>query len=55
MLRVFQQSSLFATKSLVRAFGASFDNLVREHKILASNIQKIAEADRKFISFEVYS
>lgn len=43
---------LSATRS--RFFSAvSFDALAKEHKILANNLQKIAEADRKFVSFEV--
>lgn len=37
-----------------RFFSAtSFEVLAKEHKILADNLQKIAEADRKFVSFEV--
>lgn len=50
MLRIIPRIHLGPFK---RMFGTSFYTLAQEHKILASNLQKIAEADRKFVSFEV--
>lgn len=32
----------------------SFEAITKEHSILVSNLQRIAEADRKFVSFEVW-
>ena len=31
----------------------SFEAITKEHSVLVGNLQKIAEADRKFVSFEV--
>ena len=31
----------------------SFESILHDHHVLANNLQKIAEADRKFVSFEV--
>lgn len=31
----------------------SFEAITKEHSVLVENLQKIAEADRKFVSFEV--
>ena len=44
---LYARSQLFAT--------ASFEARLRDCKALADNLQKIAEADRKFVTFEVYS
>ena len=55
MFQILLKRSPNVCKTCMRAFGTAFDTLAREHKILASNLQKIAEADRKFISFEVGS
>lgn len=55
MLRFFIHSVPDVSTRMIRSFGTSFDALLREHKNLATNLQKIAEADRKFVSFEVCS
>ena len=40
--------------SSFRTFATTtFTDVVKQHKILASNLQHIAETDRKFVSFEV--
>ena len=41
----FLSRALFSTRS--------FESLKQEHSILINNLQTIAEADRKFVSFEV--
>ena len=41
----FLSRALFSTRS--------FESLKQEHSVLVDNLQKIAETDRKFISFEV--
>ena len=43
----YARSRLFAT--------ASFEARLRDCKALADNLQKIAEADRKFVTFEVHA
>ena len=53
MLSFYRKSFQKLVTRSIRSFGTSFDALAREHKLLAANLQKIAETDRKFVSFEV--
>ena len=53
MLSFYSKSFQKLVSTSIRCFSTSFDALAREHKLLAANLQKIAETDRKFVSFEV--
>jgi hypothetical protein len=50
-LRNTKQSIPFLNRALFST--RSFESLKQEHSILVDNLQKIAETDRKFVSFEV--
>ena len=50
-LRNTKQAIPFLTRALFST--RSFESLKQEHSVLVDNLQKIAEADRKFVSFEV--